>query len=131
MTSHELVYKPPAPDVSDVHDPVVEEAGAVPRSGPAAAVVAAAGLGCFVLGLLSVVTAASVWVSETLAVSDRVGEMSGLSLAAVAVFFASWAALTVAWRRANPPLLRVAAASGALIVLGLLGTFPPFFNLFD
>jgi hypothetical protein len=131
MTSHELVYKPPARDVSDVHDPVVEEAEAVPRSGPAAAVVAAAGLGCFVLGLLSVLAAASVWVSETLAVSDRVGEMSGLSLAAVAVFFASWAGLTVAWRRANPPLLRVAAASGALIVLGLLGTFPPFFNLFD
>ena len=25
-------------------------------------------------------------------------------------------------------LLRVAAAAGALIALGLLGTFPPFFN---
>ena len=57
--------------------------------------------------------------------------MSGISVAAASVFFGAWAALTVALRRADPSLLRVAAASGVLIALGLLGTFPPFFNLFD
>jgi hypothetical protein len=36
--------------------------------------------------------------------------------------------LAVAWRRADPPLVRIATASAALIALGLLGTFPPFFN---
>jgi hypothetical protein len=47
------------------------------------------------------------------------------------VFFASWAVFAVVWRRAYPSLARVAAAAGLLIALGLLGTFPPFFNLFD
>jgi hypothetical protein len=36
--------------------------------------------------------------------------------------------LASVWRQADPPLLRVAAATAVLIALGLLGTFPPFFN---
>jgi hypothetical protein len=36
--------------------------------------------------------------------------------------------LAIRWRDANPPLVRVAALSAVLIALGLLGTFPPFFN---
>ena len=127
MTSHELVYtRRRSPEVK----PVVELEAARP-SGPAAAVVLAAGLGCFVLGLLSVLVAASGSVTDALTLSERVGEVSGISVFAACVFFATWAALTLAWRRADPPLLRIAAASGVLIALGLLGTFPPFFNLFD
>jgi hypothetical protein len=124
MTSHELVYKPPAPETARRAEP----AELLRPSGPAAAVVLAAGLACFTLGLLSVLTAASGSVSDALTLSDRVGDVSGISIAAFVVFFVTWAALTVAWRRADPPLTRIAAASGALIALGLLGTFPPFFN---
>ena len=131
MTSHELVYTPrPAPQVSDARDPAAEVEAPRP-SGPAAAVVLAAGLGCFVLGLLSVLAAASGWVNDALTLSDRVGEMSGIGAAAAVVFFGGWAVLTLVWRRADPPLPRFAAASGVLIALGLLGTFPPFFNLVD
>ena len=99
-------------------------------SGPAAAVVLAAGLASFTLGLLSVLTAASVSLSDALTLSDGVGDLSGLTMAATIVFFAAWALLTVLWGHANPPLGRVAAVAAALIGLGLLGTFPPFFNLF-
>jgi hypothetical protein len=99
-------------------------------SGPAAAVVLAAGLASFTLGLLSVLTAASASVSDALTLSDRVGDLSGLTMASTAVFFGTWAVLAVTWRHANPPLVRVAAVAAVLISLGLLGTFPPFFNLF-
>jgi len=75
-----------------------------------------------------VLTAASGSVSDALTLSERVADVSGISIAAFVVFFVTWTALTVAWRRADPPLTRIAAASGALIALGLLGTFPPFFN---
>ena len=61
--------------------------------------------------------------------SDRVGDLSGLTMAATVMFFAAWAVLAIVWRHANPPLVRVAAAAAVLIALGLLGTFPPFFNL--
>ncbi|NUT55888.1 MAG: hypothetical protein HOQ03_07895 [Thermoleophilia bacterium] len=97
-------------------------------SGPAAAVVLAAGLGAFTLGLLSVLTAASGAVSDALTLSDRVGNLSGVTTATGAVFFAAWLGLGVAWRHADPPLGRVVAAAGVLIGLALVGTFPPFFN---
>jgi hypothetical protein len=130
MTSHDLVYKPSPPGTTAIRETAPQAVVPDRPSGPAAAVVLAAGLGCLTLGFLSVLTAASSGVSETLTLSERVGEVSGISTAAVAVFFTAWAALTVAWRRADPPLLRVAAASGVLLALGLLGTFPPFFHLF-
>ena len=88
----------------------------------------AAGLGCFTLGLLTVLTVVSGGVSDALTFSERVGDLSGVTTLATIVFFAAWIGLAFAWRRANPPLARVAAAAGLLIALGLLGTFPPFFN---
>ena len=97
-------------------------------SGPAAAVILAAGLASFTLGLLSVLTAASTSISNALTLSDRVGDVSGLTTSATIVFFVSWGALAIAWRHADPPLARVTAAAGGLIALGLLGTFPPIFN---
>lgn len=98
------------------------------RSGPAAAVVLAAGLGSFVLGLLSTLTAVSSSMSSALTLSDRVGDLSGVTTLSAVVFFAAWGVLLVVWRRANPPLLPIAAVTAVLVALGLLGTFPPFFN---
>ena len=45
-------------------------------------------------------------------------------------FFVAWGVLALVWRRADPPLGKVAALSAALIAVGLLGTFPPVFNAF-
>lgn len=120
------VYDPPTLEIAEAEAPVaVEEAR---PSGPAAAVVLAAGLACFALGLLTVLTAVSGAVSDALTLSDRVGDLSGVTTLSTAVFFAAWLGLALVWRYADPPLARVAAAAGLLIALGLLGTFPPFFN---
>lgn len=123
MTS---VYDPPELDLSD-SSALTDEAR---PSGPAAAVVLAAGLASLTLGLLTVLTVASGAVSDALTLSERVGDLSGVTTGAAVVFFAAWLALALAWRRANPSLPRVAAATAVLIALGLLGTFPPFFNAF-
>ena len=98
-------------------------------SGPAAAAVLAAGLASFTLGLLSVLTAASASVSDALTLSDRVGDLSGVTTISTLVFVVAWTLLAIVWRHANPPLVRIVAAAAVLIGLGLLGTFPPFFNL--
>jgi Mn2+/Fe2+ NRAMP family transporter len=129
--SRESVYDPPATaQPAAEHGDVRPAAAAIGRpAGPAAAVVLAAGFASFALGLLSVLTAASTTVSEALTLSDRVGDLSGLTTAAAAVFFAAWVVLAIAWRRSDPPLPRVAAAAAVLVSLGLLGTFPPFFRL--
>lgn len=117
------VARPAAVDATD--QPAAELAR---PSGPAAAVVLAAGLGSFTLGLLSVLTAVSPSISSALTLSDRVGDLSGVTTASVAVYAATWGLLAIWWRRADPPLMRVAGAAAVLIGLGLLGTFPPFFN---
>jgi hypothetical protein len=119
------VYDRPALELDDASLLADDD---VRPSGPAAAVVLAAGLASFGLGLLSVLAAASASISDALTLSDRVGDLSGVTTAAAVVFFAAWAGLAVHWRHADPPLVRVAAMTALLIALGLLGTFPPFFN---
>lgn len=131
--AHELVYDRPAtsrrPEVAADAPP--DQGGEARRSsGPAAAAVLGAGVAAFALGVLSVLAAASVRVADALTLSERVGHVSGLTTVTAAVFLASWGALFLVWRRADPPLVRVAAFAGALVALGLVGTFPPFFNAF-
>jgi len=126
------VYDVPAtvePRAVDRDDVRPAPAAIVRPAGPAAAVVLAAGLASFTLGLLSVLARASAPVSDALTLSDRVGDLSGLTTTAGIVFVAAWAVLAIAWPRADPPLSRVAATAAVLIALGLLGTFPPFFNM--
>jgi hypothetical protein len=129
--SHELVHAPP----KTAPEPAVGSRTDTPAtieirrpSGPAAAVILAAGLASFTLGVLSVLTAASSSVSSALTLSERVGDLSGLTTAVAVVFFGAWGVLAIVWRRSDPPLLRVAATTAVLAGLGLLGTFPPFFN---
>jgi hypothetical protein len=126
--SHQLTYAPPSTSPPLVAEDARTAEEATRPSGPAAAVVLAAGLASFALGLLSVLTAASGSFSSALTLSDRVGDISGLTTATALLFFAAWIVLATRWRRADPPLGRVAAASAVLVGLGLLGTFPPFFN---
>jgi hypothetical protein len=132
MSQH-VTYEPtatrrPQPDEVVDDSPTAHEPAR--PSGPAAAVLLAAGLASFTLGLLSVLTAASASVSDALTLSDGVGDISGVTTVSTLVFLSSWGVLTTVWRQNDPPLLRVAAAAGGLIALGLLGTFPPFFNTF-
>ncbi len=101
-----------------------------PPSGPAAALVLASGLAVLCLGILTTLAEASTGIADGLQWSDRVGPLSGKTIITVVVFVAAWAILHVLWRRSNPQLRQIALASAALIVLGLVGTFPTFFQAF-
>jgi hypothetical protein len=108
--------------------PVVSEA---PKPfGPAAAVILAAGLGSLTLGLLTTLNEASTGVNDALEFDTGVGPLSGKTSITMMVFFFSWAVLSaVLWRR-DPRVKPVLIISGVLIALGLLGTFPEFFEQF-
>ena len=101
-----------------------------PPSGPAAAAVLAVGIGSLVLGILTTWAEASEGFAEDLQWNDRVGPLSGKTIIATIGFFASWIILHIIWRRSNPPLRRIALISAILLVLGLIGTFPTFFEQF-
>jgi hypothetical protein len=99
-------------------------------TGPVAAAVLAAGIGAFVLGFLTTLNEASTGVHDFLEFDKDVGPLSGKTIIAVIAYFASWAILHGLWRRQNPALRPILIATAVLIVLGILGTFPTFFQAF-
>jgi hypothetical protein len=121
-TPAELAQQPPTSPASGE---------AEPPSGPAAALILAGGIAVFCMGLVTTLGEASTGIADALQWNDRVGPLSGKTLITVIVFALAWALLTALWRRANPPLRSITIASAVLIVLGLVGTFPTFFQAFE
>jgi hypothetical protein len=106
------------------------EATAERPNGPVVAGLLAAGIGALVLGALTTVAEASESFGESLQYNDRVGPLSGKVIWATAAFVVSWVALG-AWLRARDLEWRpVLIVTGVLVALGVLGTFPTFFQAF-
>jgi hypothetical protein len=98
--------------------------------GPIAAAIIAGGVGAAALGVVTTLAEASTGVKDWLAWSDRVGPLSGKTILAVAVWLVAWAVLHVALRSRPYETRRALVVSLVLIALGVLGTFPTFFQLF-
>jgi YHS domain-containing protein len=99
-------------------------------NGAAAAAVLAVGIGGFVLGLLTTLAAASRPVATALVFYGPVGPLSGKSTLAVVVWLAAWAVFHKRWKNTQVNFSGVFAVTLILIGLGVLGTFPPFFEWF-
>jgi hypothetical protein len=98
--------------------------------GPIAAAIIAGGVGAAALGLVTTVAEASTSISDWLQWSDRVGPLSGKTILAVVVWLVAWAILHAALRNRPYETRRALVVSLVLIALGVLGTFPTFFQLF-
>lgn len=98
--------------------------------GPIAAAILAAGIGSLTLGLLTTLAEANERVKEFLNFYDPVGPLSGKTVGAVAVWLAAWIVLHVVYRGKAVESRRELIISLVLIGLGLLGTFPLFFQAF-
>jgi hypothetical protein len=101
--------------------------------GPGAAVMMAAGIGIFVLGLFTLVSEASVaihdWL-ESLELGRGVGPLAGKTILGTVGFFASWMSLGIAWRTKELDLRRWFWIALALGVVGAVMMFPPVFQAF-
>lgn len=98
--------------------------------GPIAAAIIAGGVGAAALGVVTTLAEASTGVKDWLQWSDRVGPLSGKTILAVVVWLVAWAVLHVALRSRPYETRRALVVSLVLIALGVLGTFPMFFQLF-
>lgn len=98
--------------------------------GLAAAALLAAGVGAFVLGLLTTLAEASTGIHDFLQFNDRVGPLSGKTIVAAIVYFGALLIFALVWRGRQLALRPVVIASGTLLLLGFLGTFPIFFQAF-
>lgn len=90
----------------------------------------ATGIGVFTLGLLTTLNEASTGIHDFLEFSDDVGPLAGKTILAVVAYFGSWAGLHALWRRESPILRPILIAAVVLILLGILGTLPTFFQAF-
>ncbi len=99
-------------------------------NGPVAAALVAGGIGATAIGLLTTLAEASEPIQNALNWYNPVGPLTGKSLLGVIVFFVSWIVLHVIFRGKNVNFARATTVAFILLALGLLGTFPPFFELF-
>jgi hypothetical protein len=100
-------------------------------AGPAAAVLLATGLASLTLGVLTGLVAAFPGVESALTLSPRVGDLSGVSIVTIGVFFGVWGVMTAVWRRSSPPLRNVAILSAVFFVLCVVATFAPVIHLIE
>lgn len=115
-----------APEISELN---LEER----PDGPGAAAMLAAAIGVFALGLVTVLAEASVGVHDWLEsweFGQGVGPLAGKTTVAVIIWIVSWIVLGIALRGRDVRLGTWILASAILMVLGVLGTFPPIFTSF-
>jgi len=101
--------------------------------GPGAAAMISAGVGIFVLGLLTTTAVISGTVKSFLLWwewGQGVGPLAGKSTIAVIAWLISWAILYFLWRNKDVVLKTAFYIGLGLGILGAIGTFPTFFELF-
>jgi hypothetical protein len=99
-------------------------------NGPVAAALIAGGIGSTAISIVTLLTQANASVANALAWYAPVGSLSGQIGIGLIAYFASWIVLHLILRGKNVNFARATMVALFLLVLGLLGTFPPFFSLF-
>jgi hypothetical protein len=100
-----------------------------PNGGVAAAVIAA-GIGCATLGFLVVAAAASPQVSQWLTFYTPTGPLSGKAIVSSVIYLVAWPNLHYRLRDKQVDLYKAFMVTILLVALGIIGTFPPFYQLF-
>ena len=100
------------------------------NNGSAAAAILAAGIGSFTFGFAVCLSQAVNAVQKFFTLSVAVGPLSGKTTAPIIVWLVSWIILGLMWKNRQVSFGKVFIAALALIALGLLGTFPPFYDMF-
>jgi hypothetical protein len=98
-------------------------------NGPAAAAILSAGLGCFALSVFAVIADASKLVAGWFTFYRPTGPLSGVTTTAIVLWLVTWFVLTRLWRNKAVAIAKINAVAFALLLLGVLLTFPPFADL--
>jgi len=117
---------------TDTDHPVLKEIEFEDKpEGPVSAAILAAGIGVLALGIFTTLAEASTTLKEDVFQwSTRVGPLAGKTGIAVAVWLVSWVILFFVLRNKPFETRRALTISLVLIGLGLIGTFPTFFQAF-
>jgi hypothetical protein len=97
--------------------------------GAISAAILAAGIGATALGVATVLAEASTTVKDWLQWSTAVGPLSGKTIVAVLVWLLAWVVLHTVLRNRPTETGRALTIALILIAVGVLGTFPTFYQL--
>lgn len=100
-------------------------------NGPVAAALLAGGIGSAVLGLVTLIFELNdkSAFAKSLAWYKPAGGLTGKSGLGIIAFFAAWAILHFIFKDKETEINRIATIAFVLLVIGLLGTFPPVWAL--
>jgi hypothetical protein len=115
----------PKADVPDVSAGLPDK-----PEGPIAAAILAGGVGCLALGIFTTLAEASAKVKDFLKWNEAVGPLAGKTGMAVIVWLVAWVILHLVYRNKPFESRRALTIALVLIGLGVLGTFPTFFEAF-
>lgn len=122
------IYEPAITD-ANVKE-LFAELGADKPNGPVLAALLASGIGVTTLGFLTTVAEANANFANLLKINAGVGPLSGKTVYATAAFVASWIVAGIIMRGKNYSERKFLMATFVLIAIGILGTFPIFWDLF-
>lgn len=98
--------------------------------GTAAAALLAAGVGVFVTGLMTTLAEVSPGLRSSLNWWNPAGPLTGKTGVGVTLWLVAWVVLHTMYKNREVDLSRAMRWAWILILLGFLGTFPPFFEAF-
>jgi hypothetical protein len=101
-----------------------------PNGGIVAATIAA-GAGCAALGMLTVASAASTEFADLLTLYSPSGPLTGKATVSAIIYVIVWVNLHFRLRDRELSLSKGFLLTMALLVVGLAGTFPPVYQLFE
>ena len=99
-------------------------------NGPFLAAVLSAGIGCSVLGLCTVLAQASTPIKHLLNIYSPSGPLAGKSTVAVVAWLVVWGILHARWKDQQRDFRKISRVALVAVALGVVGTFPLFFELF-
>ena len=97
-------------------------------TGPGAAAILGAGIGCAAIGILAFWGDASDSVGKALNFYNPSGTLSGVTTIGIIIWLLAWLGLNWLWREKSVEMLKLNAVSFVLLAVGFLLTFPPFMD---
>jgi hypothetical protein len=99
-------------------------------NGSGAAAILSAGIGSFVIAVLSFAGDKSAAIKSSLIFYKPTGALSGVTTLGIVIWLVAWGVLEWRWRRNTVALKRINVVAFVLLGLSFLLTFPPIVDLF-
>ena len=103
----------------------------VSKEGPLAAALLASGIGSAALGVSTVLAKMTGLLSRMMTLYRPVGPMSGMTAYPVLLWLVAWVVLHFRWRDKEKSFSKVVSLTIMLVLVGLIGTFPPLYEYFS